>query len=303
MKPSVSVIMNCFNGEKYLREALNSVFAQTFSDWEIVFFDNASTDCSGEIARSYGPKLRYIHHARTVDLGEGRTEAVRHAQGEFVAFLDVDDEWLPRKLENQLPLFERPSVGVVYSDAWIIDAAGCKSGKRFSDGDSRRLRSGYIRNELLAWGGFLCLSSAVARRELVAQVGWFEPSFTIVEDTDMWFKLADVTEFACCTEPLACYRLHGTNSIFTRRERHFRETIALLSREIRRGRIDQWSRTPAHVRLFEASWNYAALLRREHRRRDAVRCMKDAMAFAPVRFTGWLSAKSADWIRRRAEFK
>ena len=88
---SVSIIMNCFNGEEFLVEAIDSVFNQTYTDWEIIFFDNASTDGSREIAKSYGSKLKYFRINKTVPLGEARNKAITNASGKYLAFLDCDE--------------------------------------------------------------------------------------------------------------------------------------------------------------------------------------------------------------------
>ena len=111
MSPKVSVVMNCFNSERYLREAIDSVFAQTYSDWEIVFWDNASTDNSARIAKSYGPRLKYYRGDENVSLGEARNYALGKARGEYIAFLDCDDLWAPDKLQKQIPLFNDLKVG------------------------------------------------------------------------------------------------------------------------------------------------------------------------------------------------
>ena len=117
-KPLVSVIINCFNGEKYLREALDSVVTQTYKNWEIIFWDNQSTDKSAEIFKSYkDSRLKYYCASSHADiLYEARNYALKKTNGDFIAFLDVDDWWLPNKLEKQIPLFSDPEVGVVYGN-------------------------------------------------------------------------------------------------------------------------------------------------------------------------------------------
>ena len=96
--PLVSVIMNCHNGERFLREAIDSVYAQTYSNWEIIFWDNVSTDDSSSIAQSYDNRLRYYLSEGFTSLGMARELAVQKSNGEYVAFLDCDDLWLPEKL-------------------------------------------------------------------------------------------------------------------------------------------------------------------------------------------------------------
>ena len=121
-EPLVSVIMNCFNGEEYLREAVNSVIKQNYENWEIIFWDNQSTDKSAEIFKSYKDKrLKYYYassHSGILD--EARNYALKKANGDFIAFLDVDDWWLPNKLEKQIPLFDDPDVGLVYGNSWLF---------------------------------------------------------------------------------------------------------------------------------------------------------------------------------------
>ena len=116
----VSVIMNCFNGERYLREAIDSVYAQTHENWEIIFWDNCSFDQSAIIAQSYDSKLKYFFANKTTPLGEARNLALKKINGEFVAFLDADDYWDPFKLEKQLSLFKDRYVGLVYTDTNVI---------------------------------------------------------------------------------------------------------------------------------------------------------------------------------------
>lgn len=114
--------MNCCNGEEYLRQALDSIFEQTYYDWEIIFWDNASIDKSAEIAKSYGEQVRYFASEITYPLSTVRNLAIKETRGDFVAFLDCDDMWLPQKLEKQMPIFEKdPRIALVFSDMFVFD--------------------------------------------------------------------------------------------------------------------------------------------------------------------------------------
>ena len=97
--PLVSIIMNCYNGEKFLKEAIDSIYAQTYSNWEIIFWDNASTDDSACIAKSYDDRLKYHLAQETTPLGEARDLALKKINGKYISFLDCDDIWLPKKLK------------------------------------------------------------------------------------------------------------------------------------------------------------------------------------------------------------
>ena len=93
-KPLISILMNCFNGEKYLEEALNSVFQQTYENWELIFWDNNSNDKSKQIISSFKDKrIRIFTSLVHTNLGEARKEAYKKVQGDYLAFLDVDDIW------------------------------------------------------------------------------------------------------------------------------------------------------------------------------------------------------------------
>ena len=114
--------MNCYNGEAYLHKSIQSVLAQTYKNWELIFWDNRSEDKSAEIFKSYeDERLKYYHAAKHTLLYRARNEAIKKSSGEFIAFLDTDDFWEKDKLELQMPLFNDTEVGVVYGNHFIID--------------------------------------------------------------------------------------------------------------------------------------------------------------------------------------
>ena len=104
--PLVSIIINCFNSERFLNKAINSIYSQTYQNWEIIFWDNLSTDNSPDIAKSYNNKLKYFRSSKNTSLGIARKKAIDHAKGDYIAFLDCDDEWMPEKLEKQVIALE-----------------------------------------------------------------------------------------------------------------------------------------------------------------------------------------------------
>jgi glycosyltransferase involved in cell wall biosynthesis len=121
MGPLVSVIIIFLNGEKFIREAIASVFAQTYTNWELILVDDGSTDQSSEIARRCAEecsgRVRYIQHTDHENHGASasRNLGLKNARGEYIAFLDVDDIWLPQKLERQTAIMRsHPEVGMVY---------------------------------------------------------------------------------------------------------------------------------------------------------------------------------------------
>ena len=114
-EPEVSIVMNCHNGEKYLVEAIKSILKQTFKNWELIFWNNSSNDKSEEIFKSFKDKrFRYFYTSKKVSLYVSRNAAIKKARGKYIAFLDVDDIWLPNKLKLQIKKFKDKEVGLVY---------------------------------------------------------------------------------------------------------------------------------------------------------------------------------------------
>lgn len=224
--PKVSVIMNCLNCQRYLAEAINSVYAQTYPDWEIVFWDNASTDKSAKIAQSYDERLRHFRGEQTLPLGAARNKALQQAQGEFIAFLDCDDLWLPKKLEKQIPLFEDPKVGLVFSDTIYFNEQG-QSQRFFA---KRAYYTGWCCHKLLT-DYFLPLETVVIRRSVLdTQQEWFDPRFERIEEADFFRRISFNWKLAMVNEPLAKYRVHPTSWTWTRPYLSFEETVLMLDK-------------------------------------------------------------------------
>jgi glycosyltransferase involved in cell wall biosynthesis len=208
--PKVSIIMNCLNAEKYLGQALDSVYAQTFDNWEIIFWDNLSTDKSAEIAKSYSKKVRYFKSTETHSLGKARNLAITKAQGDFIAFLDCDDFWLPSKLEKQMNLFEKDSqVALVFSDVIFFD------GKQDIYQLMRKYKppQGMVFRELLTrfYIGFL---TVIVRKSVMKGSEWFDERFNNIEDADLFFRIAYSNKLSYVDEPLAKWRIHNSSQTF-----------------------------------------------------------------------------------------
>ena len=204
--PKVSVIMNCLNCEKYLREAIDSVFAQTYEDWEIVFWeDKASKDNSERIARSYGSKLRYFRSDVSLPLFGSRNLALQKARGKYIAILDCDDLWLPAKLEEQLPLLEKDEeVGLVYSDAFLFNERG-KERRHFEITKPYR---GNVFHELL-FNNFINTQTVVIRKKVFDSLEyWFDSRLHYVGDFDIFLRISYKWKVDYVDRPLARYRIH-----------------------------------------------------------------------------------------------
>ena len=204
--PTVSVIMNCLNCEKYLREAIDSVFAQTYEDWEIIFWeDNASKDNSEKIARSYGSKLRYFRSDVSLPLYGSRNLAVQKARGKYIAILDCDDLWLPTKLEEQIPLFERDDgIGLVYSDSFLFNEKG--KGKRLFE--FKKPYRGNVFSELLL-DNFINTQTVLIKREAFDSLYLsFDDRLIMAGDYDAYLRISYKWKVDYVDKPLARYRVH-----------------------------------------------------------------------------------------------
>jgi glycosyltransferase involved in cell wall biosynthesis len=206
--PLVSVLMNCLNGEQYLHEALESVYGQTFHDWEIVFWDNASTDRSGNLAQSYGKKVRYFRAPETSALGKARNFAIQKARGRYIAILDTDDTWHPTKLEEQVILMDRePDAGLCYTDAvWTDESSKSIQLKSFH----RVLPSGRIYEQLIL-DDFITCSSAMISADSLSFAGGFGEHYQYVEELDLWLHIASKFKIVCVPKPLTYVRIHANN--------------------------------------------------------------------------------------------
>jgi len=208
-KPLVSIVINCFNGEKYLRQAIDSIIFQTYKNWEIIFWDNQSTDKSAEIFNSYkDERLKYYYSTfHTKILYEAKNFALKKTKGEFIAFLDVDDWWMPNKLAEQIPLFNDPKVGLVYGNLFLI----FEKNKKKKIYRKKTLPKGMILNELLG-DYFIGSPTYVVRRKAIESLEYFfDKKFHIIGDFDLNTRLASKWKLDCIQHPVAYVRIHGQN--------------------------------------------------------------------------------------------
>lgn len=201
--PRVSVCLACYNGEASLAEALGSIRAQTFTDYEIVFVDDGSTDKSAIIAKSYGCKV--IQQLNS-GLGNARKRLVEEASGELIAFLDHDDVWLPSKLMVQVPLHDDPEVVLSHSAAFYEHDDGRTWTRTESLSDAAPPLDHVLPLRIIA-------PTAIFSREAMLKAGNFAADVRICSDWYGWMILAKFGQFAYLPVPLMRYRVRaGANS-------------------------------------------------------------------------------------------
>jgi Glycosyl transferase family 2 len=229
--PRVSVILNVRNGAATLPEAIDSVLCQSFDDWELVVWDDRSTDRSAEIAQSSrDPRIRYYLSPEDTSLGRARSDAIGRAQGDWVAFLDQDDIWLPDKLSRQMALAS-DNVGLIYGRTIRFYPNG-----RERDYDHAHeyalLPEGDIFTRLFTESCFIAMSSAVFRRSAIEAVGGIPDEVRIIPDYYLYVAVAQKYQVRAVQEPVCRYRMHPDSmSQVTALEMH-QEALWL---------IDQWS--------------------------------------------------------------
>jgi glycosyltransferase involved in cell wall biosynthesis len=206
--PLVSVIMNCYNGERYLKKAIDSVYSQTYINWEIIFWDNASVDGSARIAQSYDSRIKYFHTKYNTSLGEARVNATRKADGKYLAFLDCDDLWEIDKLEKQVEVINHDSkIGLVYSRCEVISGDDHLLNSIPKD---ISLPSGNIFCELVK-ENFIPFVSALISKESYDNVGGFPSGYKNSPDYNLFLKISGDYNVVGIDKVLCKYREHGKN--------------------------------------------------------------------------------------------
>jgi glycosyltransferase involved in cell wall biosynthesis len=223
MKPLVSVVIPIYNRGPKVRSTIDSVLAQTLpsDQYELILIDDGSTDDTFEVLSSTYGDIPNVHLRRQENSGVAvaRNRGLASARGEYVAFLDHDDFWLPEKLELQLKAFEASwRIGVV-TCLWqgidesthgesptpstqLVDAPNANA-------DSAPLPIGRVYDSLVLKNFIVSMSVPMMRTELAREAGGFDPDTVPCDDWDLWLRLARQCEFACVPRPLVLYTRHG----------------------------------------------------------------------------------------------
>ena len=219
-QPLISIIMNCYNGEKYLSESIKSVLSQTYQNWELIFWDNRSDDKSAEIFKSYKDKrFKYFYANEHTPLYKARNLAIEQSKGDFISFLDVDDLWSNNKLELQIPYFNNSDVGVVFSNLWLVK----KDVKKKRLYINKKLPRGKIYDELIDNYSIGIVTAVIRKKLYLKSKKKFDERFSIVGDFDLFTRLSKICLYESIQEPLAFYRLHGKNLSTMNKEKEIEE--------------------------------------------------------------------------------
>lgn len=209
MQPVISIIMPCFNGSKFIGQAVESILSQSFTDFELIIVNDASTDNSMEIIREFqDPRIRIVENNAWLGIAKTRNRGLDEARGRYIAPFDADDVALPLKLEKQARFLERNSeFGMIGS--WV---------KRI-DGQSGRLSGKWKLTAkpesippILLFRNYFCHSSVMMRREAIPSEG-YDPGFAVGEDYNMWIKITRRWKAWNLPEYLVLYREHAGSAM------------------------------------------------------------------------------------------
>jgi len=227
--PTVSVIIPTYNRAHLIGRAIQSVLNQTYQDFEIIIVDDGSTDNTEEVIKEYqeqDKRIRYIRHEKNKGGSAARNTGIKLTRGEYIAFQDSDDEWLPEKLEKQMKVFENPppKVGVVYTGFWRIE----NNKKIYIPFSWVKQKEGNIHKELLK-GNFVTTQSIVARKECFKKAGMFDEKLPRFQDWELVIRLSKYYDFKCIDEPLLI-SYYTLDSISANNEGYIKALKLILSK-------------------------------------------------------------------------
>ena len=218
-KKLVSIIINCFNGEKYLRTTLKSVRSQIFKNYEVIFFDNCSTDQSANIFKSFKDKrFKYFKTTKKISLYKSRNLALKKCKGNFITFLDADDWWEKNFLISRKKFFDSQKIyGFSFSNCFHYFQKK-QNYKKFLKNE---LPTGYILDDLLKFY-FVKLSTIIIKKELIMKYK-FNSKYNIIGDYDLIIRMAERYKGMAFQDFLVNIRIHDNNFTHRNREMFYKE--------------------------------------------------------------------------------
>ncbi|MBD2017365.1 glycosyltransferase [Microcoleus sp. FACHB-53] len=208
--PLVSVVIPVFNGEKTIRETIESVLNQTLTDFELLVINDGSQDGTLDIVERIPDSRIQVFSYPNAGQSTSRNRGIEIAKGDYISFIDADDLWTPDKLEAQLQALQaNPKAGVAYSWTDWIDESSQLLGKGSYNTEQGAVFTKLLLNDFVANG-----SNVLIRRQALTEVGGFDPSVTPAEDWDLWLRLAARYEFVAVRSPQILYRISPNSASF-----------------------------------------------------------------------------------------
>ena len=250
----VSIIVNCFNGERFLSEALDSVVNQTYQNWELIFWDNQSSDHSSEIIKSYKhPNFNYFFSPTHTNLGKARELALKKTNGDWVGFLDCDDIWLPEKLYNQVSVINsfKGNLGLIYTK--------CEFFRYRLNINKKLVRESSIKpckilpklkvSKELCMGNFIPFPSVLYKRDAIINAGKFShykfsPDYFLNLSVSLNYDVFAIEKVLCL------YRYHHLNLSISIKEVGYLENIEIIKKLMPKNNSENLSRSHKTRYLF-----------------------------------------------------
>ena len=289
----VSVVMAVYNGEKYLREAVNSILSQTFKDFEFIIINDGSTDATREILESYrDPRIVLIHQGH-VGLTKSLNKGITQAKGEYIARQDADDISLPERLENQIEFMEsHKNIALLGTAAKIIDERGGYLHTRKYPGDYTSIQK-VIRED-----NCFCHGSVMFKKKSFFDLGGYREIFSTAQDYDLWLRFTENFDVENLPTPLYIRRFNPLSItikdiVFQRRMGTFARRLAkarergISERSLLKERenIIDGALSLAEKRVIIARYCYAGLvLLRQNKITEAFLLMNEGVKYHPSKF-------------------
>ena len=264
--PLVSVIIPTYNCAPYIAEAIESVLAQGYRNFEIIVVDDGSTDNTRVVLGPYWERIIYLEQVNQ-GVVAARNVGIEYARGELIAFLDADDVWFPRKLALQIQAYQQyPEAGLAFTDCSYFDESHAVDGSLFSKRVRRWFNShrdeagavahGWLYKELLQ-SNCMHTSSVLVRRDVLDKVGLFNGDFKICQDYDLWLRIARKYPVVCINSVLCGYRYRRDSLSGPAEVREFRynhEWIEVLEKHLKMDWIPENLQSLAKDALCERYW-------------------------------------------------
>ncbi len=205
MPPLVSVIIPAYNSATFITRAIRSALDQDYPEKEIIVVNDGSTDHTQQVLESFGPSIRVINQTNA-GAAVARNTGIEQSRGEFIAFLDSDDEWLPGRLQKCLqPMLDHSDIGLTF----------CRTIRRFPDGREDIRGQAFDRIRIyprLIWPSYYQGTSATTvRRSVLKKTGGFNPTYPSREDQDLWIRVEEQSQVAEITETLVIANVRATS--------------------------------------------------------------------------------------------
>lgn len=227
----VTIIINCFNGESFINDCISSVLAQTYTNWELVFWDNLSTDNTAKIINKFKDKrIKYFKASKHTNLPNARNLALKKAKSNLIAFLDIDDIWHKDKLKYQIAETNKnKNFSFCYTKTKELyeNFQPPKKNNLILNKINAIFLSSKLNDRLLI-GNFIFFSSVLINMNLLNVKKLFNDKYQQAEDYDLLLKLSSVGKVIYIDKELTTYRIHNNNLTTTQYDKSFSESLEIL---------------------------------------------------------------------------